>query len=54
MDGDSIYAISVGKLIADQDMVGSLAAEVMSEAILRAVTSAESMHDCVSFNDLKF
>lgn len=43
-DGDSIYAVSTGKLKADQDLVGTLAAEVMSEAIIRAVTSAESAY----------
>lgn len=35
-DGDSIYAVSVGKVVADCDLVGTMAAEVMSEAILRA------------------
>ena len=43
-DGDSIYALSVGDVSADMDLVGTLAAEVMSEAILRAVTSAESAY----------
>ena len=37
MDGDSIYAVSLGQLTADQDVVGTLAARVMAEAILRAV-----------------
>ena len=36
-DGDSIYAVSLGDLAADQDVVGALAARVMAEAILRAV-----------------
>ena len=39
MDGDSIYAVSLGDLRADQDLVGTLAAEVMSEAIINAVKS---------------
>ena len=43
-DGDSIYALSMGDVSADMDLVGTLAAEVMSEAILRAVTSAESAY----------
>jgi len=43
-DGDSIYALSLGDVPADQDLVGDLAAEVMSEAILRAVASAESAY----------
>ncbi len=43
-DGDSIYAASVGDVAADQDVVGMLAAEVVSEAIIRAVMSAESAY----------
>lgn len=35
-DGDSIYAASVGQVEADINMAGTLAAEVMAEAILRA------------------
>ncbi len=40
MDGDSIYAVSLGDVKADQDLVGTLAAEVISEAIIRAVDTA--------------
>lgn len=36
-DGDAIYAASVGEVNADLNMVGTLAAEVMSEAIRRAI-----------------
>ena len=52
-DGDSLYAVSVGELQADQELVGTLAAEVVSEAILRAVTSAESAYGLPSVSDLK-
>lgn len=51
-DGDSIYAMSVGEVLADQDMVGTLSAQVMSEAILRAVMSAESAYGFISAKDL--
>ena len=34
MDGDSIYFASTGKIKADINLVGTLAAEVMEEAIL--------------------
>lgn len=44
VDGDSIYAVSAGDISADRDLVGTLAADVMSEAILRAVSSAESAY----------
>ena len=51
-DGDSIYAVSLGDLEADQDLVGALGAEVMSEAIKRAVYSAESAYGFPSAGDL--
>ena len=51
-DGDSIYAVSVGSVEADQDLVGILAAEVMSEAITRAVFSAESAYGFVAARNL--
>ena len=39
-DGDTIYAASVGSVPADLNMIGTLSAEVMSEAIRRAVESS--------------
>ena len=44
VDGDSIYAVSAGEIRADQDLVGTLAAEMISEAIIRAVQNAESAY----------
>ncbi len=52
-DGDSIYAVSVGDVVADQDLVGTLAADVMSEAILRAVDHAESGYGFPSASELR-
>jgi L-aminopeptidase/D-esterase-like protein len=52
VDGDSIYAMSVGEIEADQDMVGTLSAKVMSEAILRAVMSADSAYGFISAKEL--
>ena len=43
-DGDSIYAVSLGEVDADINAVGSLAAVVVSEAIMRAVYSAKSAY----------
>ncbi len=51
-DGDSIYALSVGAVKADQEVVGMLAAEVVSEAIIRAVKSAESAYGFPAAIDL--
>ena len=39
-DGDTIYSASVGTVDADLNMVGTLAADVMSEAIRRAIVSS--------------
>lgn len=50
-DGDSIYALSLGTHQADKDLVGTLAAEVVSEAILRAVQNAESAYGFPSAAD---
>ena len=52
-DGDSIYAVSVGEVEADQDLVGILAAEVISEAIKRAVENAESAYGYPAAADMK-
>ena len=52
-DGDSIYAVSVGDIPADQDLVGAMSAEVVSEAILRAVESAESAYGLPCAKDLR-
>ena len=52
-DGDSIFALSVGEVEADQDLVGLLGAEVLSEAITRAVQNAESAFGYPSAADLK-
>ncbi len=53
-DGDSIYAVSLGDVSADQDVVGALAAEVMCEAIKRTVNSAESAYGLPALRDLDF
>lgn len=51
-DGDTVFAVSVGTVCADQDLVGTLAAEVVSEAILRAVNSAESAYGFPSASEI--
>ena len=51
-DGDSIYAVSVGNESADINAVGTLAANVMAQAIIRAVYSAKSLYGYFSINDL--
>ena len=51
-DGDSIYAVSLGDVPADMDLIGTLAAEVVSEAICVAVRSAESAFGFPAARDL--
>ena len=53
-DGDSIYAVSLGQVEADQDLVGTLSARVVSEAILRAVDSADSAYGYPCARELSF
>ncbi|MDO4325482.1 MAG: P1 family peptidase [bacterium] len=52
-DGDSIYAMSVGDVEANQDVVGTLAAQVMSEAIIRAVKHAEPAYGYRAWKELQ-
>jgi L-aminopeptidase/D-esterase-like protein len=42
LDGDTIFALSTGRLKADVTTIGTLAAEMMAQAILRAARLAQS------------
>ncbi|MCR5748091.1 MAG: P1 family peptidase [Lachnospiraceae bacterium] len=52
MDGDSIYALSSGKVKADIDMIGTLAAHVMSMAIVKAVKRAKGAYGHPGYADM--
>lgn len=52
MDGDSIYAVSLGNVPADMDVVGTLAARVMAKAIVRAVQAAEPAYGLPSAGEI--
>ena len=52
MDGDSIYAVSLGDVPADMDVVGTLAARVMAKAIVRAVQAAEPAYGLPSAGEI--
>lgn len=43
-DGDSIYALSVGDLPGNVDLIGAMAAYAMERAIIQAVVKAESAY----------
>jgi L-aminopeptidase/D-esterase-like protein len=40
-DGDTIFALATGEIKADVSTIGAFAAEVMAEAIVRAVKTAK-------------
>ncbi len=52
-DGDTIFAVSRGNLKADVNVVGLMAAEAVSRAVERAITTADSLCGVPAMNDLK-
>lgn len=44
-DGDSIYACSVGAVVSDVNLVGTLGAKVMQKAILKAIEASKLSDD---------
>lgn len=52
VDGDTIFTMATNKLEADINLVGSLAAEAMSKAIINAVHSAESVAGVKAYADI--
>lgn len=52
-DGDTIYALSTSNLKADINLVGSLACEVMAQAVISAVINAEGIAGLKSYTDIK-
>ncbi len=43
VDGDIVFALSLGQETGDASLVGAVAAEVLAEAVVRAVRAAESL-----------
>lgn len=52
-DGDSIYALSNGKVKADEDMVGTLSAKVMAMAITAAIKNTDGAYGFPAYKDIK-
>jgi L-aminopeptidase/D-esterase-like protein len=54
-DGDTLFALSTGTstVIANHGAIGALAAEAVSEAILRAVIKAKSVAGILSYSDIR-
>ncbi len=53
LDGDTIFALSTGKVNADINLVGTMASEVVSMAITNAVKSAKGVGDILTMSDLR-
>jgi len=52
LDGDTLFALSTGGKSVDVNIVGAYAAEVVAEAIVRAVWAAESLGGLPAERDL--
>jgi L-aminopeptidase/D-esterase-like protein len=52
LDGDTLFALSTGGKSVDVNIVGAYAAEVVAEAIVRAVQAAESLGGLPAARDL--
>ena len=52
-DGDTIFTMATGKIEADINVVGFLAARTMERAVINAVKSAESAYGFKSYRDLR-
>ena len=44
MDGDSVYALTTGKVKSSADVVGTLAAHVLGKAVNRAVLETDEIY----------
>jgi L-aminopeptidase/D-esterase-like protein len=51
-DGDTIFALSTGQKRADVNLVGAYAAEMVAEAVVRAVRAAERAGGLPAWRDL--
>jgi len=53
VDGDTLFALATGAVPADVNLIGAFAAEVVAQAIVRAVTSARSLAGLPAIGDLE-
>ena len=53
VDGDTIFALSTGEVVADLNVVGLLGARVMERAVVEAVKNARNMYGLKAAPDLK-
>lgn len=50
-DGDAIFALASGKIIADTTLIGAYAAEVMAQAIRNGIRQATTLYEARAWND---
>lgn len=53
VDGDSVFVLSVGSIKVNQDVIGTIAAEVISEAIIRSIKKSNSAYGLLSSKDIE-
>lgn len=53
VDGDTLFAVATGEVEASVDLVGAIAAEVLAEAVLAAIRSAEGLGGFPAYRDLQ-
>lgn len=53
LDGDTIFTMATNEVECDINLLGTVAAEVMSQAIVNAIYYAEGYKDIFSFQDIK-
>ncbi len=53
LDGDTVFALGTGEQSYSIDLIGSMAAQVMEEAIITAIKSAEEVSGILSFKSLQ-
>ncbi|MGL5764344.1 MAG: P1 family peptidase [Sarcina sp.] len=51
-DGDTIFSLSQGENVFDISLLGTLAAQVMEQAVINAIKSAQGIHGFKSFKDI--
>ncbi|MEX2143303.1 MAG: P1 family peptidase, partial [Anaerolineales bacterium] len=52
LDGDTLFTLATGRRKADVNIVGAFAAEVVAEAVLRAVQKAQGLAGVPAITDL--
>ena len=52
-DGDTIFSLATGEVKASVDVVGTLCADVLAEAVVRAIRAAKGVAGLPAYCDIK-